>query len=102
MVLMNALAQFAGPDPAPTELISITAFGEKHIARFKSKFGDVTFRSRDRLHLGQVEEATLHVRYPKVWNFTHTGLICLFLILGHSTNDISQRVQCRPSPRLWY
>ena len=70
MILMNTLLYFTVPDPATTEFVSISAFGEQNVTHLELKRVNVGFSCSNQLYIRQIKIASLDIRYTQVRYFT--------------------------------
>ncbi len=64
MILVDAAFDFALPDPTPTQLVSVSTFGEKDVTPTKGKLVDLFRGGHYSLHEGKVDKPALNVRRP--------------------------------------
>jgi hypothetical protein len=82
MVLVNALIDLTFPNPTTTQLVSITAFVQKHVAWDEPEAENFIFGCLDKLDVVEIQVPPLDVRNAKLRNGQYPGSRLPLLTFG--------------------
>jgi hypothetical protein len=95
---MDAPLDFARPDPTPAELVAVAALVEQDVAYLELESLCLLGGDADGGDIRQIEETSLDVRDPEIWNLDEGRIALALRVLRDAADDLGNLPQCRPRP----